>query len=29
MNSILRYTGVFILLVILQLLIFNNIEFSG
>ena len=29
MNSILRYTGVFILLITLQLLIFNNIEFSG
>ena len=29
MNSILRYTGVFVLLIALQLLIFNNIEFSG
>ena len=29
MNSILRYTGVFFLLITLQLLIFNNIEFSG
>jgi len=29
MNSILRYSGVFILLITLQLLIFNNIEFSG
>ncbi len=29
MNSILRYTGAFVLLVVLQLLIFNNIEFSG
>ena len=29
MNSILRYTGTFVLLVVLQLIIFNNIEFSG
>lgn len=29
MNSFLRYTGAFVLLVALQLLIFNNIEFSG
>jgi len=29
MNSIIRYTGVFVLLITLQLLIFNNIEFSG
>lgn len=29
MSSILRYSGVFILLITLQLLIFNNIEFSG
>ena len=29
MNSVLRYSGVFILLITLQLLIFNNIEFSG
>ena len=29
MNSILRYAGAFVLLITLQLLIFNNIEFSG
>lgn len=29
MNSILKYTGFFVLLIVLQLLIFNNIEFSG
>ncbi|MHC1733493.1 MAG: rod shape-determining protein MreD [Bacteroidales bacterium] len=29
MNSILRYTGAFVLLITLQLLIFNNIQFSG
>ncbi|HSO77264.1 MAG TPA: rod shape-determining protein MreD [Bacteroidales bacterium] len=29
MNSILRYSGVFVVLVLLQLLIFNNIQFSG
>ncbi len=29
MNSILKYTGAFVLLIALQLLIFNNIEFSG
>jgi len=29
MNSLSRYTGAFILLIILQLLIFSNIEFSG
>jgi rod shape-determining protein MreD len=29
MNSIIRYTGTFLLLIALQLLIFNNIEFSG
>lgn len=29
MNSILRYAGSFLILVLLQLLIFNNIEFSG
>ena len=29
MNNFLRYTGAFVLLVVLQLLIFNNIEFSG
>jgi rod shape-determining protein MreD len=29
MNNILRYAGTFVLLITLQLLIFNNIEFSG
>jgi hypothetical protein len=29
MNRILRYAGAFLLLIALQLLIFNNIEFSG
>ena len=29
MNSIIRYTGAFLILIVLQLLIFNNIEFSG
>ena len=29
MNSIIRYAGAFVLLITLQLLIFNNIEFSG
>src|SRR5512133_585173 len=29
MNNFLRYTGVFVLLVLLQLLVFNNIQFSG
>ena len=29
MNSIIRYTVTFLLLIALQLLIFNNIEFSG
>ena len=29
MNRIIRYTGAFVLLVVLQLIIFNNIEFSG
>jgi len=29
MNSLPRYTGAFILLIVLQLLIFSNIEFSG
>ncbi|MFN2314376.1 MAG: rod shape-determining protein MreD [Bacteroidales bacterium] len=29
MNSVLRYTGTFLILIVLQLLIFNNIEFSG
>lgn len=29
MNRIIRYTGAFVLLVVLQLVIFNNIEFSG
>ncbi|MCB0800896.1 MAG: rod shape-determining protein MreD, partial [Bacteroidales bacterium] len=29
MNSLLRYAGAFVLLIVLQLLIFNNIEFSG
>jgi rod shape-determining protein MreD len=29
MNSMLRYAGTFLILVVLQLLIFNNIEFSG
>jgi rod shape-determining protein MreD len=29
MNSLLRYGGAFVLLIALQLLIFNNIEFSG
>lgn len=29
MNSVLRYTVIFIILIMLQLLIFNNIEFSG
>jgi rod shape-determining protein MreD len=29
MNSVLRYGGAFVLLMALQLLIFNNIEFSG
>jgi rod shape-determining protein MreD len=29
MNSILKYAGAFVLLITLQLLIFNNIEFSG
>lgn len=29
MNSILRYSGAFVLLITLQLIIFNNIEFSG
>ncbi|MBE0679045.1 MAG: rod shape-determining protein MreD [Bacteroidales bacterium] len=29
MNSVLRYTGTFLILIVLQVLIFNNIEFSG
>lgn len=29
MNSVIRYTGSFLILIVLQLLIFNNIEFSG
>jgi rod shape-determining protein MreD len=29
MNSILKYGGGFLILIVLQLLIFNNIEFSG
>ncbi len=29
MNSFLRYAGTFLVLILLQLLIFNNIEFSG
>ncbi|HUW92497.1 MAG TPA: hypothetical protein VMV74_04995 [Bacteroidales bacterium] len=29
MNSILKYSGFFILLILLQLLVFNNIQFSG
>jgi rod shape-determining protein MreD len=29
MNSIIRYSGAFLILIVLQLLIFNNIEFSG
>jgi rod shape-determining protein MreD len=29
MNRIIRYTWAFVLLVVLQLIIFNNIEFSG
>lgn len=29
MNSLLRYASAFVLLIVLQLLIFNNIEFSG
>lgn len=29
MNAVLRYTGTFVLLIALQLLIFNNIELSG
>lgn len=29
MNSTVRYTGAFIILIALQLLIFNNIQFSG
>ena len=29
MNSLFRYAGAFVLLIVLQLLIFNNIEFSG
>ena len=29
MNSILRYSGSFLILIVLQLLIFNNIGFSG
>jgi len=29
MNSILRYSGAFLILIVLQLLIFNNIGFSG
>lgn len=29
MNNIIRYSGILALLVVLQLLIFNNIEFSG
>ena len=29
MNSVLRYAGSFVMLIALQLLIFNNIEFSG
>lgn len=29
MNNILRYSGAFVLLITLQLVIFNNIEFSG
>lgn len=29
MNRIIRYTGAFVLLVVLQLIIFNNIELSG
>lgn len=29
MNNFLRYSGVFVLLVLLQLLVFNNIQFSG
>lgn len=29
MNSILKYSGIFVLLVALQMLVFNNIQFSG
>ncbi len=29
MNNVLRYSGVFLVLVLLQLLVFNNIQFSG
>jgi rod shape-determining protein MreD len=29
LNNVLRYSGVFVVLVLLQLLIFNNIQFSG
>jgi len=29
MNSILKYTGIFVILMLLQLLVFNNIQFSG
>lgn len=29
MNSVFRYTGAFLILILLQMLIFNNIEFSG
>jgi hypothetical protein len=29
MNSVLRYTGTFLILIVLQVLIFNNIQFSG
>jgi len=28
-NSVIRYTVIFILLVLLQILLFNNIQFSG
>jgi rod shape-determining protein MreD len=28
-NSIIRYTGIFVLLILLQILLFNNIMFSG
>ncbi|MCJ7820248.1 MAG: rod shape-determining protein MreD [Bacteroidales bacterium] len=29
MNSIVKYSGIFVLLMLLQLLVFNNIQFSG
>ena len=29
MNTLLRYAGAFVMLILFQLLIFNNIEFSG